>query len=287
MDPLNLLREWTKDGKLDRIRLGPERVEFADSYSFRRDAPTSYKSQKGKGAFYGLATLLVFLRNSKTPFPQYVKITKEENVPTVSYLDRKVRLHGTMQLQLLLCHRSPRCSASCIAATCVTFVQDVEAYLTGLSSSSDFIQLVAPDLNFAAIPAQQVGQQLQPEWLRADVATLMWFSILSSVRPGALPLLQAAPAAQSVEPAAKRARLDSQAAGSSAADGAGGAAPADTLMQQVERYERRLWDRNSAMTVPGKTFGRAVQLARDVLYANSRRPEPVRSSSRPQHRVSK
>ncbi len=90
MDPLNLLREWTKDGKLDRIRLGPERVEFADSYSFRRDAPTSYKSQKGKGNFYGLATLLVFLRNSKTPFPQYVKITKEENVPTVSYLDRKV-----------------------------------------------------------------------------------------------------------------------------------------------------------------------------------------------------
>jgi Paf1 complex subunit CDC73 N-terminal len=92
MDPLNLLREWTKAGKLDRIRLGPERVEFADSYSFRRDAPTSYKSQKGKGAFYGLATLLVFLRNSKTPFPQYVKITKEENVPTVSYLDRKVSL---------------------------------------------------------------------------------------------------------------------------------------------------------------------------------------------------
>lgn len=90
MDPLNLLREWTIDGKLKSIKLGPDRVEFADSYSFRRDAPTSYKSQKGKGDFYGLATLLVFLRNRKTPFPQYVKITKQENLPTVSYLDRKV-----------------------------------------------------------------------------------------------------------------------------------------------------------------------------------------------------
>ncbi len=90
MDPLNLLRDWTINGKLASVRLGADRVEFADSYSFPRDAPTSYKSQKGKGGFYGLATLLVFLRNRKTPFPAYVKITKEENVPTVSYLDRKV-----------------------------------------------------------------------------------------------------------------------------------------------------------------------------------------------------
>ena len=90
MDPVSLLREWTISGKLDSIRLGPDRVEFADSYSFRRDAATAYKAQKGKGDFYSLATLLVFLRNKSTPFPQYVKITKEENVPTVSYLDRKV-----------------------------------------------------------------------------------------------------------------------------------------------------------------------------------------------------
>jgi hypothetical protein len=88
-----------------------------------------------------------------------------------------------------------------------------------------------------------------------------------------------------VEPAAKRARLDPQAAASPAVDGAVGAAPAGSLMQQVERYERRLWDRNSALTVPGKTFARAVQLARDALYSNSRQPEPARSASRPQHRV--
>ena len=109
---------------------------------------------------------------------------------------------------------------------------------------------------------------------------------LALVLPATKSPLQAAPAAQSVEPAAKRARLDSQAAATSAADGAGAAAPVGTLMQQVERNERRLWDRNSAMTVPGKSFARVVQLARDVLYANNKRPEPVRSSSRPQHRVS-
>ena len=163
MDPLNLLREWTKEGKLDRIRLGPERVEFADSYSFRRDAPTSYKSQKGKGAFYGLATLLVFLRNSKTPFPQYVKITKEENVPTVSYLDRKVRMAPALQHAAVWCGCTICCctaAVQCQLQQAAMFSQDVEAYLTGQSSSSDYIQLVAPDLNFAAIPAQQVGQLL-------------------------------------------------------------------------------------------------------------------------------
>jgi hypothetical protein len=171
--------------------------------------------------------------------------------------------------------------------TCHTFVQDVEAYLTGLSSSSDYIQLVAPDLNFAAIPVQEVGQQLhlkhgcEQTWSRCDT-----MQCLVVGNTATLPLLQAAPAAQSVEPAAKRARLDSQAAAPSAVDGAGGAPPVGTLMQQVERYERRLWDRNSAMTVPGKSFARAQQLARDVLYANNKRPEPVRSSSRPQHRVS-
>jgi hypothetical protein len=50
-------------------------------------------------------------------------------------------------------------STMLIAASSYLFAQDVEAYLTGQSSSSDYIQLVAPDLNFAAIPAQQVGQQ--------------------------------------------------------------------------------------------------------------------------------
>lgn len=54
-------------------------------------------------------------------------------------------------------------------------------------------------------------------------------------------------------------------------------------MQQVAHYERRLWDRNSALTVPGKTFARAAQLARDALY--DRRPEAPRSAGRPQHRV--
>ncbi len=41
-------------------------------------------------------------------------------------------------------------------------VQDVEAYLTGASDSSDYIQLVAPELNFAAIPAQQVHSPALP-----------------------------------------------------------------------------------------------------------------------------
>lgn len=56
-------------------------------------------------------------------------------------------------------------------------------------------------------------------------------------------------------------------------------------MQQVARYERRLWDRNSALMVPGKTFARAAQLAREALYEPQRRPEPARSASRPSHRV--
>lgn len=58
------------------------------------------------------------------------------------------------------------------------------------------------------------------------------------------------------------------------------------LIAQVARNERRLWDRNSALSVPGKTFSRTAQLAKEALYDQQRRPEAPRSAARPSHRVS-
>ncbi len=105
----------------------------------------------------------------------------------------------------------------------------------------------------------------------------------------ALLRLQEAAAAQGREPTTKRARLDAAApAGPAAAphDAIASAAGADSLMAQVARYERRLWDRNSALSVPGKTFSRTAQLAKEALYDQQRRPEAPRSAARPSHRVS-
>lgn len=106
----------------------------------------------------------------------------------------------------------------------------------------------------------------------------------------ALLRLQEAAAAQGREPTTKRARLDAAApAGPAAAPHdaiASAAAGADSLMAQVARYERRLWDRNSALSVPGKTFSRTAQLAKEALYDQQRRPEAPRSAARPSHRVS-
>ncbi len=93
MDPLQLLREWTMDGKLNIVKLDASRVDFGDRYSFKRDTLTSYKSEKAKGPFYALDALLTFLRQRTTPFPAYVQKAKEVGVRTVSYLDRKVGSH--------------------------------------------------------------------------------------------------------------------------------------------------------------------------------------------------
>ncbi len=69
------------------------------------------------------------------------------------------------------------------------------------------------------------------------------------------------------EPAAKRARLEPVAADGSGAvvDGAAPAAGGDTgsaaLLAEARRHERELRDRNSALSVPGKTFGKTLDIA--------------------------
>mmetsp|Transcript_6388 Transcript_6388/g.18404 ORF Transcript_6388/g.18404 Transcript_6388/m.18404 type:complete len:487 (-) Transcript_6388:337-1797(-) len=202
MDPLQLLREWTMEGKLKQIKLDANRVEFGDSYSFKRDMLTSYKSEKAKGPFYALDALLTFLRERSTPFPAYVQRAKEVGVRTVSYLDRK----------------------------------DVDAYLTGLTSTSEYIEQSAPELNFAELP-------------------------------------QDAGADDTLEPAAKRARLESGAAAGTSGPGSvatGTASTTESLMDAVAKGERRLRDRTSMLMVPHKSFASVLLKAKDILVTHGR-----------------
>lgn len=91
MDPLTLLQDYASRDGLDKVRLAGARVEFEDSYTFPRDTLTAYRGRQGKGDFYSLATLLVFLRNGKVKLAEYIATAKSLNVPTVHFVDRKVR----------------------------------------------------------------------------------------------------------------------------------------------------------------------------------------------------
>ena len=47
--------------------------------------------RQGKGDFYSLVTLLVFLRNVKVKLAEYIATAKSLNVSTVHFIDRKAR----------------------------------------------------------------------------------------------------------------------------------------------------------------------------------------------------
>lgn len=47
--------------------------------------------RQGKGDFYSLVTLLVFLRNVKVKLAEYIATAKTLNVSTVHFIDRKAR----------------------------------------------------------------------------------------------------------------------------------------------------------------------------------------------------
>lgn len=91
MDPLQMLREYTKNNRLDAITITGERVSFGDDYDFPKAIPTAYRSQQGQGDFYVLETLVVFLKNLALTHPLYMRKTAQEKIPAVTFQDRKVR----------------------------------------------------------------------------------------------------------------------------------------------------------------------------------------------------
>lgn len=90
MDPLTLLQDYASRNDLDNVRLTDARVEFEDSYTFPKDTLTAYRGRQGKGDFYSVASLLVYLRNVKIKMSDYFASAKLLNVPTVAFVDRKV-----------------------------------------------------------------------------------------------------------------------------------------------------------------------------------------------------
>lgn len=57
-----------------------------------QDVATAYKSQMGRGDFYPLSALVLFIKNADRA-SELIKIASEAGVRPVTFVDRKVRTH--------------------------------------------------------------------------------------------------------------------------------------------------------------------------------------------------
>ena len=57
-----------------------------------QDVATAYKSQMGRGDFYPLSALVLFIKNADRA-SELIKIASEAGVRPVTFVDRKVRIH--------------------------------------------------------------------------------------------------------------------------------------------------------------------------------------------------
>ncbi|GAB5363609.1 hypothetical protein AAMO2058_000898400 [Amorphochlora amoebiformis] len=86
VDPLTILRQAVKDGKLDEIKMEGDKIEIG-RYKYAKKTKTAYRSRKGKGSQYTLGALIFFLRHGKEKYGRYVSMVKGAKLMTVPRTD--------------------------------------------------------------------------------------------------------------------------------------------------------------------------------------------------------
>mmetsp|Transcript_22701 Transcript_22701/g.31670 ORF Transcript_22701/g.31670 Transcript_22701/m.31670 type:complete len:460 (-) Transcript_22701:345-1724(-) len=112
MDPLRCLRDAVIQNQLDSVLVDGEFIQFGDRFTFPRNVATSYKSQRGKGAFYSLDALVHFVKNKDLEIGSYLGMQDDSQRQLISFIDRKELLE----------------------------------YLSGGIETSDYIQITVPSL---------------------------------------------------------------------------------------------------------------------------------------------
>jgi len=124
MDPLQLLRDYKVRDELSKVVLSESSVDFGDRYTFPRHAVTSYKSQKGQRENYSLDTVLFFLQNLSAGHGTYMQMAREAKINIISMIDR----------------------------------EDLLNYLTGVTDTSQYIDLSSTERLGAALASEGTGQ---------------------------------------------------------------------------------------------------------------------------------
>ncbi|PKI39496.1 hypothetical protein CRG98_040105 [Punica granatum] len=87
MDPLSALRDFTIRGELDKIvRFGDE-FRFGSDYAFPCTAETAYRSKQGN--LYTLETLVFYVKNHQLKHTEYIQSARTQQIPSVTFIDRK------------------------------------------------------------------------------------------------------------------------------------------------------------------------------------------------------
>lgn len=91
MDPLSLLRQYTRGRHLKHVVKHEDRITFGDQYSYPKNTLTAFKSSRGEN--YTLETVLHFITihsGSRASAAEYVQSCTKHAVPPVVIQDRKV-----------------------------------------------------------------------------------------------------------------------------------------------------------------------------------------------------
>ncbi len=108
MDPLSLLRQYTRGRHLKIIANKDDRITFGEQYSYPKNTLTAFKSSRGEN--YTLETVLHFINihaGNRASAAEYVQSCTKQGIPPVVIQDRKVGA------TLYLPHKQSRCFARC------------------------------------------------------------------------------------------------------------------------------------------------------------------------------
>ena len=95
MDPLTLLRDYIKGGRLSEVTIADDRVRFGDAFSYPKSSKSSYRSKQGKGDFYELESLLFYARHiGSSKFREYLRHAQTAKVAPVAFVDTRVGWAG-------------------------------------------------------------------------------------------------------------------------------------------------------------------------------------------------
>ena len=86
MDPLTLLRDFTKNGK--KVLLENDQFIF-DSLTYPRTIETPFRSRRGEGPPYTLDAIWFMLQHADKKFADYLAECRKYKFPHVSLIDKK------------------------------------------------------------------------------------------------------------------------------------------------------------------------------------------------------